>query len=200
MLLGITACQTTTKNPDVVVQKNNSIIQEKQLNAEEIQLTVANNLLLAQKLNLSELNRSLKSEVQKKTVLIEELKNKNIKVTFLNSILFPFGSYELSKQGRSSIVKLKDIIKKHIQQGGIIRVIGHTDNVDVNKYNRTYKDNWDLSSFRAASVVRVLIWGLHFDSNAFRVEGHASTEPRFSNANAKGRAQNRRIEILLTSK
>jgi len=201
LVLSMTACQTTVKKTDHVRKKpDTSIQQTNQLRAEKIKLTVENNLLLAQKLNLNELNRRLKNEVQEKTVMVEQLKNKSIKVTFLNSILFPFGSFELSKQGRSAIVTLKDIIKQHIQQGGIIRIIGHTDNVDVNKYNRTYKDNWDLSSLRAASVVRVLIWGLHFNPNTFRVEGHASTEPRASNTTEKGRAQNRRIEILLTSK
>jgi len=200
VLLGITACQTTTKKTDTVNQEHASKLDATKLKAEKIQLSVENSLLQAQKLRLSELNRTLKKEVQEKTVLVEELKNKNIKVTFLNSILFPSGSYTLSKSGLHSIMKLKGIIKKHVEKGGIVRVIGHTDNVPVNKSSLAYKDNWDLSSYRAASVVRVLIWGLHLDPNAFRVEGHASTEPRFPNTTKQGRAQNRRIEILLTSK
>jgi len=199
-LLGLTACQTAEKKTDAIIQKPDTKAQAELLRTERTKLTAENNRLLAQELNLKELNRSLKTEVKEKTVMVEQLKNKTIKVTLLNSILFSSGEYKLNKQGRAAIAKLVPVMKQHIQQGGIVRIVGHTDNLYVNKRNGVYQDNWDLSSLRAASVVRVLIWGLHFNPNAFRVEGHASTEPRFPNNSEKGRAQNRRIEILLTSK
>ncbi|MDQ6994658.1 MAG: OmpA family protein [Mariprofundaceae bacterium] len=200
LILAITGCQTNTKKTDSVMQDaHKSDLQASLLKIEKIKLIAENNRLLAQEANLKELNRTLKNEVQEKTVMVEQLKNQSIKVTMLNSILFSSGQYKLNKQGRLAIAKLVNVIKKHIQQGGIVRIIGHTDNLYVNKRNGVFQDNWDLSSLRAASVVRLLVWGHHIAPNAFRVEGHADTEPKASNATKTGRAQNRRIEILLSS-
>jgi len=200
LILGLAACQTTEKKPDTSIEKPSGDIQAALLRTEKTKLTAENNRLLAQELNLKELNRSLKTEVKEKTVMVEQLKNQTIKVTLLNSILFSSGEYKLNKQGRAAIAKLVPVMKQHIQQGGIVRIVGHTDNLYVNKRNGVYQDNWDLSSLRAASVVRLLIWGHHIAPTNFRVEGHADTQPKATNETAKGRAQNRRIEILLTSK
>jgi len=200
LILGITGCQTNIKKTDNVKQKTNeSSLQASLLKTEKIKLAAENNRLLAQESSLKELNRTLKSEVQEKTVMIEKLKNQTIKVTMLNSILFSSGQYKLNKQGRMAIAKLVNVMKNHIQQGGIVRTIGHTDNLYVNKSNGVFQDNWDLSSLRAASVVRLLVWGYHIAPSSFRVEGHADIEPKASNATEAGRAKNRRIEILLTS-
>jgi len=201
LVFGLTACQTSVKTTDNPVQKPDMTAQQTEsLKTEKTRLATENNRLLAQETNLKELNRSLNNEVQAKTAMVEELKNKTIKVTLLNSILFSSGQYQLNQQGRDSIAKLVPVMQQHIQQGGFIRIIGHTDNLSVHKNAAAFQDNWDLSSLRAASVVRLLIWGFHLPPKAFRVEGHADTEPKASNATAKGRAENRRIEILLTSK
>ncbi|MDQ6990428.1 MAG: OmpA family protein [Mariprofundaceae bacterium] len=201
LILAITGCQTNAKKTDAVMQETHKRnLQASLLKTEKIKLTAENNRLLAQEANLKELNRTLKNEVQEKTVMVEQLKNQSIKVTMLNSILFSSGQYKLNKQGAIAIEKLVNVMNKHIQQGGIVRIIGHTDNLNVSKHNNTFQDNWDLSSLRAASVVRLLVWRHHIAPNSFRVEGHADTEPKASNATKTGRAQNRRIEILLTSK
>lgn len=196
LMFGTTACQTSTKKPDQTSQKLSTNTHQISLSPiEKTRLIAENNRLLAE-----ELNQSLKNEVQKKTVLVEQLQNKTIKVTMLNSILFSSGQYKLNQQGDIAISKLVPVLKKHVQHGGIVRIVGHTDNLYVNKHNVDYKDNWDLSSLRAASVVRLLIWRHHMKPSSFRIEGHADTEPKASNATKRGRAKNRRIEFLLTSK
>ncbi|MDQ6974346.1 MAG: OmpA family protein [Mariprofundaceae bacterium] len=200
LIMGMTSCQTSVKKTDHVMQKPHiTSLQASLLKTEKIKLASENNRLLAQELNLKELNRTLKNEVQEKTVMVEQLKKETIQVTMLNSILFSSGQYQLNEQGAIAIGKLVSVIKKHIQHGGIVRIIGHTDNLYVNKHNRAYQDNWDLSSLRAASVVRLLVWRYHIAPSSFRVEGHADTEPKASNSTKEGRAKNRRIEILLTS-
>ncbi len=200
LMLTLNACQSTPKHDISPSKPNDPALQAEHLKVEKAKLIAENNRLMAQKLNLKQLNRNLKQEVDEKTVMVEQLKNKTIKVTLLNSILFSSGQYKLNKHGRRAIAKLVPTIQQHIEQGGIVRIIGNTDNLYVNKHNGVFQDNWDLSSLRAASVVRLLIWGHHLPTKYFRIEGHADTEPRASNKTAAGRAQNRRIELLLSSK
>ncbi len=200
LMLALNGCQSSPKHDISPVKSDSPAMQAAHLQVEKTMLVAENNRLKAQKLNLKQLNQNLKHEVQEKTVMVEQLKNKTIKVTLLNSILFSSGQYKLNKQGRHAIAKLVPTIRQHMQQGGIVRIIGHTDNLYVNKSNGVFQDNWDLSSLRSASVVRLLIWGYHLPPKSFRIEGHADTDPRASNQTAKGRAQNRRIELLLSSK
>ena len=179
--------------------------QAETLKAEKAKLTAENDLLAAQKINLRELNHSLKNELNKKQVIVEHVKDKPVKITLLNSMLFSDGDYspgeyELNERGAASISKLVPTIQNHIQQGGIVRIIGHTDNTYVHPNTASYHDNWELSSLRAIMIVRLLIWRYHLPVDAFRVEGHASAEPKDTNSTPAGRANNRRIEIVLASK
>lgn len=75
-----------------------------------------------------------------------------------------------------------------------ILVEGHTDNIPIK--SAVYRDNWDLSTYRAASVVRLLI------ENKVAVErltaaGKGEFHPIASNDTPEGRSKNRRTEIIL---
>ena len=79
---------------------------------------------------------------------------------------------------------------------GMIQIQGHTDNVGMAFGNR-YRDNWDLSSARAATVADYILGRGFIDSGNVVVKGLADTQPIASNDSATGRSQNRRIEIAL---
>jgi chemotaxis protein MotB len=80
---------------------------------------------------------------------------------------------------------------------GSISVEGHTDNVSMAQGGR-YRTNWDLSSARAAAVADYILGRSQFDSGQISVSGYADTRPIADNETALGRAQNRRIEIIVT--
>ncbi len=67
---------------------------------------------------------------------------------------------------------------------------GHTDADGSDDYN------YDLSRRRAASVARYLS-SQSLDGNRFSVEGRGEREPIASNASARGKQQNRRVEITI---
>lgn len=75
-----------------------------------------------------------------------------------------------------------------------IRVEGHTDNVPINV--PLYPSNWELSSARAGTVVRLLS-ERGVASERLSAVGYADTRPIDSNASAEGRARNRRVNILI---
>ena len=79
---------------------------------------------------------------------------------------------------------------------GQVQIQGHTDNVGMSFGNR-YRDNWDLSSARAASVADYILDRGFINSGNVVIKGLADTKPIASNDTAIGRSQNRRIEIAL---
>jgi outer membrane protein OmpA-like peptidoglycan-associated protein len=91
-------------------------------------------------------------------------------------------SFELLDQLTNVLTTAKHILK--------LRVAGHTDD------RGNDKKNLDLSTRRAASVVRYLA-AHNIDPARLSSEGHGETEPIASNKTAEGRAQNRRVEFQI---
>ena len=79
---------------------------------------------------------------------------------------------------------------------GLIQIEGHTDNVAMSFGNR-YRNNWDLSSARAASVADYLQETGSIAPGSMIIKGLADTVAIGSNDSAAGRAQNRRIEVVV---
>jgi chemotaxis protein MotB len=80
-----------------------------------------------------------------------------------------------------------------------VRIEGHTDNVPI--HTTQMASNWELSTARATAVVRVLIVSHRFAPERLSAAGYAEYHPIASNLTANGRAQNRRVDIvILTAK
>jgi chemotaxis protein MotB len=78
-----------------------------------------------------------------------------------------------------------------------LRIEGHTDNVPIHTAQTT--SNWELSTARATEVIRVLIIGHRFAPERLSAAGYAEFHPVASNLTAQGRAQNRRVDIVILS-
>ena len=73
---------------------------------------------------------------------------------------------------------------------------GHTDNVPIK--TKQFIDNWDLSTARATSIVRILTKDNGFDPNRITASGKGEFHPLKPNKTDEDRAGNRRTEIILT--
>ena len=78
---------------------------------------------------------------------------------------------------------------------GQVAIEGHTDNRPIS--TTTIPTNWHLSSLRALSVTHALVEETGIDSDRFQVIGYADSRPVATNDTAHGRAQNRRVEIVI---
>jgi chemotaxis protein MotB len=110
-----------------------------------------------------------------------------------DDVVFASGSAGL----RSGALPLLDRVARLLRtEGGgrPIQVDGHTDDVPVR--GGAFHDNWELSTARAASVVRRFIAD-GVPPRRLGAGGFAHLHPVASNAGADGRARNRRVEILL---
>ena len=137
----------------------------------------------------------LEKEIAAGQVMITEMKNR-LTMTMVDKILFPSGSANISTAGEKVIDKvipvLKGIKDKRIQ------VEGHTDNIKISgKLKKKFPTNWELSTARASEVVRYLQEYGGIDPRVLSATGYAEYQPVASNDDAKGRRQNRRIEIVL---
>jgi len=135
----------------------------------------------------------LNTELQANQIKIEQMKD-GLVVNLTEAILFPSGSATLNKGGVKIITKVSD--KLHTAKYEIV-VAGFTDDIPISgSLKKRYPSNWELAGARAASVVRVLEKnGLDIDKLA--AVSYGETHPLMPNDTAKGRSQNRRIEIRL---
>jgi chemotaxis protein MotB len=76
-----------------------------------------------------------------------------------------------------------------------LRIEGHTDNVPI--HTAQLESNWELSTARATELIRVLIMRYRFAPERLSAAGYAQYHPVASNATARGRAQNRRVDIVI---
>jgi chemotaxis protein MotB len=116
-----------------------------------------------------------------------------ITVTLPNTILFSSGEAKLKKASSSELNQIQSVLRSKYP-GKRIDVVGHTDTDPIRRSG--WKDNWELSAERALSVVRYLVErGVPEDN--IRAVGCGAARPVASNATAKGKAKNRRVEIVV---
>jgi len=116
----------------------------------------------------------------------------NIVVRVSNLILFASGKADTKPEFEPVGARIAQALDK---EPGPIYVTGHTDNVKP-KVSSAFKSNYDLSVARAKSVEEVLAKSLT-DPSRIKVDGKGDLEPIGDNKTAEGKAQNRRVEIMI---
>jgi chemotaxis protein MotB len=110
--------------------------------------------------------------------------------------LFPEGGYQLGPNGQAALAQY--VPRLQALQNAKVVVYGYTDNLPVGPalQRAGIKDNIDLSSRRADDVVAY--FRAHgVNPNIISAKGFGDTHPLAPNDTPQGRAQNRRIEIVL---
>jgi outer membrane protein OmpA-like peptidoglycan-associated protein len=113
-----------------------------------------------------------------------------IVVEFNEKILFAFSQYALGAAASSNLDKLAAVLKEYPDTD--IEVQGHTDSRGADDYNM------GLSEKRAAAVATYLK-GKGVPSSRIKTKGFGETAPVATNDTDEGRAQNRRVNFLITA-
>lgn len=124
-----------------------------------------------------------------------EINEKQIKITLTIPVLFASGEAVLTSQAKNVLTGVSKAIAAVPNK---VIIEGHTDNVPVK--SAKYRSNWELSVARAYSVVDYFVSGRGLDPGRFVVAGYGEYRPVADNATPDGRAENRRIEILMIRK
>jgi chemotaxis protein MotB len=139
----------------------------------------------------------MKAEIASGQVKISELKGK-LTVNLVEAILFDSGKADVKPEGLVVLSKVIDILKTVHDKA--IRIEGHTDNVEITRtLAMRYPTNWELSAARAINVARYL-QRQNVEAENLSAAAFGQFKPVADNATAVGRAQNRRIEIVLVPK
>jgi chemotaxis protein MotB len=162
------------------------------------------NVALAQR--VQELNRYRSDFFGRLREILSDRENIRIvgdRFVFQSEVLFPSGSSDLNEAGATEMAKLAsallDLAKEIPPEiNWVLRVDGHTDNVQMSGNGR-YKDNWELSSARAISVVKFLI-AQGVPADRLVAAGFGEYQPIAEGDSPEARNQNRRIELKLTEK
>ena len=115
-------------------------------------------------------------------------------ISLADNMLFESGSYEISPRAMEILGKIAKIIKDYSSYDVLVE--GNTDNVPISRPN--IRNNWDLSSLRASSVVQVLQNRFGVDPSRMTVGGRGEYNPVATNDTPVGRQMNRRTEIIIT--
>jgi chemotaxis protein MotB len=139
--------------------------------------------------------QDLKGEIEKGEIKVKQVRDK-LTVQLVEKVLFDSGKAEVKPQGREVLAKvgkiLQDINDKQI------RIEGYTDSVPIGAaLRRQFASNWELATQRATTVLRFLQDKAGVDGKYLSAVGFGPYRPVASNDTAEGRAENRRIEIVL---
>lgn len=118
---------------------------------------------------------------------------RGISIEINANVLFDPGRAELHAQ---SLNVLSAVAAKLKNEPFNLEIIGHTDGVPIS--NSVFASNWELSSVRAASVVRLLADQGIAPARLYAI-GREASQPIATNDSADGRARNRRVEIMILS-
>ena len=164
-----------------------SVDQSQQRVEQELQRLIETDL----QHQLAELQESLEREIDSGLVAVEKEQSRII-IRIQEKGSFPSGSANLDPAFHEVVARISAVLAA---KPGKIVVAGHTDNIPIR--TGRFRSNWELSAARAVTVLHSMLRDPDLEPARILVEGYADTMPLAANSDAEGRAQNRRVELVL---
>ncbi len=194
------------ENDKIFLQNENSSVQNDLMNlSTKSKMTIAEqaerlktmqDIIQAQKDVMNNLKNSIADALMnyKSDELNIIYKDGNVYVSLQEKLLFKSGSDVVDPKGKEALRFLAQVLNN--TKDITVNIEGHTD--DVPMKTKLMKDNWDLSTARATSIVRILTEDYLFDPSRITASGRSQFHPVTANETIEGRATNRRTEIILS--
>jgi chemotaxis protein MotB len=189
--------QNTQLGKQTSEQQNKLTQSQQDLERQKQRLEQLQNLLNQQKAASEELKNKMAEALKgfNSSDLSVYQKDGKVYVSLSEKLLFPSGSAVVNPEGVDALSKLAAVL--NLNNDVAVNIEGHTDSIPI---RGRYRDNWDLSTARANSIVRILVNTYKVDPTRVISSGHSYYEPVASNATPEGRAKNRRTDIILSPK
>lgn len=139
------------------------------------------------------LNSYLRSENLTRDIQVS-INQRGVSVSISDQFLFQPGRAELRPEAERALYKISELVRDRVP---FAAVEGHTDAGRLN--GGIYRDNWGLSSMRAAVVASYMENFGGFDPAKLQATGFSSSQPIVPNDTSEHRALNRRVEIVFLS-
>lgn len=136
----------------------------------------------------AEMERKLAAEAARDELRITRMAGDALRVGIASDASFDSGKDALRPGAAATYTKIASVLKDYDKT--VVHVVGHTDSVGTDEYNQ------GLSQRRASSVTSYLIQQ-GVPAERIRQEGRGEREPLANNQTDAGRAQNRRVDIVI---
>ena len=141
-----------------------------------------------------ELEQALAPQISRKEVDVRREAD-GLVISLREVGFFDSGSAEIKPGSRQALGRIAHLLAERPYG---IRIEGHTDNVPI--HNSQFASNWELSTTRATELIRLLIGQYKFRPEKLSAAGYAEYHPVASNNSEEGRAQNRRLDVVILRK
>jgi chemotaxis protein MotB len=141
----------------------------------------------------SELQQALKDEIALHSVALHR-ESEGLVISLREFGFFNSGSATLKASAMPALDRIGAILAVRTCQ---LRIEGHTDNIPMHKAG--IASNWELSTARSTELIRLLILRYRFSPERLSAAGYAEYHPIASNVTPQGRAQNRRVDLVILS-
>ena len=145
--------------------------------------------------NIREIMRELNNYIEDNNLsdrVDVENKRKGLVISLTGEILYQQGRADIRDQGREVLAMISDILRDVPND---IMIEGHTDDVPIR--TDEFPSNWELSTARAVNVIKFLIEERNFEPARLSAAGYSEYRPVADNDTAEGRAENRRVEVVV---
>ena len=139
-----------------------------------------------------DLESEMRAALASKDVAISELQGK-LTLSILDRILFDSGQAVIKPEGQEVLRKIAAVLDQFPNRP--IQVTGHTDNVPI--HTAQFSSNWELSAARALAAVRFMVEEAAVNPTRLAAVAQGEFQPVADNVKPEGRAQNRRIAIVV---
>jgi chemotaxis protein MotB len=139
----------------------------------------------------TELRDALKNEIALHEVALHR-ESDGLVISLREFGFFDSGSANIKPESLAALDRIASILAIRTYK---LRIEGHTDNIPI--HTPQMASNWELSTARATEIVRVLITDHHFAPERLSAAGYAQYHPIATNSTPQGRAQNRRVDIVV---
>ncbi|MDR2137155.1 MAG: flagellar motor protein MotB [Synergistaceae bacterium] len=139
------------------------------------------------------INSYLRSEGLDKTIQVT-VNQRGVAVSISDQFLFESGSAELKNDGKRVLYKIAALVRDEVPA---LAVEGHTDAVPLRR--GIYRDNWGLSSARAAVVAAYLETSGGISPQKLQAVAYGPYRPLVPNDSPEHRALNRRVDLVFLS-
>jgi chemotaxis protein MotB len=138
--------------------------------------------------SLKVLTEELKKEIETGRIQIS-MEARGLVVSFTQAALFPSGEDVVSSEAYEG---LAEAVKKIPNP---VRLEGHTDSVPIK--TARFRSNWELSAARSIALLELVCTRFGAPRERMSVAGYADNAPLDTNESEKGRARNRRVDIII---
>ena len=140
-----------------------------------------------------ELQQALQHELTVHSVALHR-ESEGLVISLREFGFFDSGSAAIKPSAMPALDRIASILSVRTCR---LRIEGHTDNVPI--HNPHMASNWELSTARSTELVRLLIQRYRFSPERLSAAGYAEYHPIASNDTPEGRAQNRRVDLVILS-